>query len=141
MQLWRLAIAVVSRFPYPFGLEWMEGGILAHALRIAEGQPTYAAPSVDFIPFLYTPLYPMVEEDPLQFAHAKLGMLLFYSWSAFGPKGILWDSVDGVDRNLLYPAIRAISETPVGLARGTLEKTYDNLTYADVLEVSGSIVD
>jgi hypothetical protein len=87
------------------------------------------------------PLYPMVEEDPLQFAHAKLGMLLFYSWSSFGPKGILYNSVDGIDRDLLYPAIRAVSETPVGLSRGTLEKTYDNLTYEDVLAVSGSIVD
>ena len=87
------------------------------------------------------PLYPMVEEDPLQFAHGKLGMLLFYSWSAFGPKGILWDSVDGIDRNLLYPAIRAMAKTPIGLSRSTLERTYDNLTYDDVLAVSDAIVD
>lgn len=91
--------------------------------------------------FNAAPLYPMVEEDPLQFAHAKLGMLLFYSWNAFGPRGILWNSVDGVDRNLLYPAIRAIAKTPVGLSRGTLERTYDNLDYADVLALSGTIVD
>mgnify|MGYP001812246784 CR=1 FL=1 len=87
------------------------------------------------------PLYPMVEEDPLQFAHGKIGMLLFYSWSAFGPKGVLWDSVDGIDRNLLYPAIEAIAQTPVGVFRGSLERTYDNLTEADVLALSGTIAD
>ncbi|MGZ3406102.1 MAG: hypothetical protein ACXVAN_06625, partial [Polyangia bacterium] len=46
------------RFAFPYDLEWMEGGMLAHALRLANGQPIYARPSVDFIPYLYTPGYP-----------------------------------------------------------------------------------
>jgi hypothetical protein len=46
------------RFVFPYDLEWMEGGMLTHALRLADGQPIYAPPSVDFIPFLYTPGYP-----------------------------------------------------------------------------------
>lgn len=54
--LWVLA----RRVAYPFDLEWMEGGMLTHALRIAAGQPLYAPPSVDFVPFLYTPLYPAI---------------------------------------------------------------------------------
>ena len=32
--------------------------MLTHALRIARGEPLYAEPSVDFVSFLYTPLYP-----------------------------------------------------------------------------------
>jgi len=47
-----------GRAGYPLDLEWMEGGTLVHALRIAQGKGIYVAPSVDFIPFLYTPLYP-----------------------------------------------------------------------------------
>ncbi len=47
-----------GRATYPLDLEWMEGGVLVHAQRIAAGQGIYVAPSVDFIPFLYTPLYP-----------------------------------------------------------------------------------
>jgi hypothetical protein len=46
------------RCAYPYDLEWMEGGMLCHALRLLEGKPIYAPPSVDFVPFLYTPLYP-----------------------------------------------------------------------------------
>lgn len=50
----------LRRIGYPYDLEWMEGGMLCHALRLLQGQPIYAPPSVDFIPHLYTPLYPMV---------------------------------------------------------------------------------
>ena len=52
-----LAIAAV-RVVYPFEVEWMEGGMLTHAARLREGLPIYAAPSADFVPFFYTPLYP-----------------------------------------------------------------------------------
>jgi len=55
-----LARVFLSRLSYPLDLEWMEGGTLTHALRLARGQPLYAEPSVDFVSFLYTPLYPAV---------------------------------------------------------------------------------
>jgi hypothetical protein len=55
-----LARVFLSRLTYPLDLEWMEGGTLVHALRLARGQPLYAQPSVDFVSFLYTPLYPAV---------------------------------------------------------------------------------
>lgn len=48
----------LSRFTTPFELEWMEGGMIAHALRLREGLPIYAPPSLDFVPFFYTPGYP-----------------------------------------------------------------------------------
>ena len=48
----------LSRVFYPFEIEWMEGGMLTHAARLREGLPIYAAPSADFVPFFYTPLYP-----------------------------------------------------------------------------------
>ena len=53
-----LVIAVSGRLLYPYDLEWMEGGMLHHALRIQTGHGIYTPPSVDFIPYLYTPLYP-----------------------------------------------------------------------------------
>ncbi len=45
------------RVAYPFELEWMEGGMVTHVLRILEGMPLYAEPSLDFTPYVYTPLY------------------------------------------------------------------------------------
>ena len=57
-QIALLVTAIAGRVGYPYDLEWMEGGMLHHALRIRLGLGIYAAPSVDFIPYLYTPLYP-----------------------------------------------------------------------------------
>lgn len=48
---------MASRIFYPYELEWIEGGILQSALRIADGLPLYAASSVDYVPSLYAPLY------------------------------------------------------------------------------------
>ena len=53
-----LAFAFARRVAYPYDLEWMEGGMLCHALRLVQGLPIYAEPSGRFVPFAYTPLYP-----------------------------------------------------------------------------------
>ena len=57
-QLFLLSVAITARITYPYDLEWMEGGMLHHALRIQNGEGIYVPPSIDFIPYLYTPLYP-----------------------------------------------------------------------------------
>jgi hypothetical protein len=48
------------RVGYPFDLEWMEGGMLLHADRVLKGEGIYVPPSMEFIPFIYPPLYPWV---------------------------------------------------------------------------------
>lgn len=53
-----MLVAIAGRFLYPYDLEWMEGGLLHHAQRLSDGQSLYPPPSVDFIPYLYTPGYP-----------------------------------------------------------------------------------
>jgi 4-amino-4-deoxy-L-arabinose transferase-like glycosyltransferase len=57
-----LAIATVLvvmalRFFSPVALEWMEGGIVDHVRVVLAGEPLYREPSLEFTPFLYTPLY------------------------------------------------------------------------------------
>ncbi|MCB9777155.1 MAG: DUF2029 domain-containing protein [Alphaproteobacteria bacterium] len=49
---------VAARVTYPFDLEWMEGGMLMHAWRVAQGLPIYTEPSADWVPYIYPPLYP-----------------------------------------------------------------------------------
>lgn len=46
----------LQRAPYPHELEWMEGAMVDHAARIANGQPLYCAPGPEHVPFLYAPL-------------------------------------------------------------------------------------
>jgi hypothetical protein len=57
-QLALLALTIAGRVTYPYDLEWMEGGLLHHAQRVRLGLGIYVPPSTDFIPYLYTPLYP-----------------------------------------------------------------------------------
>src|SRR5262245_13820879 len=57
-QLLLLGTAIAGRVGYPYDLEWMEGGMLHHALRFQAGEGIYTEPSIEFIPYLYTPLYP-----------------------------------------------------------------------------------
>ena len=45
------------RVGFPYEIEWMEGGIYEHVARVLEGKPLYVAPSLDFTPYIYTPLY------------------------------------------------------------------------------------
>lgn len=45
------------RIRYPFELEWQEGGTVDHVRRILSGETLYVPPSLEFIPFIYTPLY------------------------------------------------------------------------------------
>jgi hypothetical protein len=47
----------IRGLPYPYELEWMEGGMVDHVIRVLEGGSLYVAPTVDFVPFLYTPFY------------------------------------------------------------------------------------
>lgn len=55
-----LLVVFVWRAGFPLELEWMEGGMLHQAHRIAHGQSPYPPPSADYVPFLYTPLYSVV---------------------------------------------------------------------------------
>ena len=48
---------VLSRMGYRYELEWTEGSVLAQALHVARGFPVYSAPTPEYAPYLYTPLY------------------------------------------------------------------------------------
>jgi 4-amino-4-deoxy-L-arabinose transferase-like glycosyltransferase len=50
-------VVALARIGYPFELEWMEGAVVNHVQRILRGQPLYVRPSLDFVPFVYAPLY------------------------------------------------------------------------------------
>lgn len=47
----------LRRLGYPFDLEWMEGGMVDWVNRLLSGEPAYGPPSLEFTPFIYTPLY------------------------------------------------------------------------------------
>ena len=46
-----------STLNYPFHLEWMEGQIIDVVQRVVDGKPLYTPPAIEYVPFIYTPLY------------------------------------------------------------------------------------
>lgn len=87
------------------------------------------------------PFEPLTDKVPLQFAHSEMAYLLFYDGNAYGPRGVIaGNQVNGVNRELLYPAIEAAANTPMGHARGSLANTFKFLTEEDVKILSGTII-
>jgi 4-amino-4-deoxy-L-arabinose transferase-like glycosyltransferase len=48
---------VFYRIRYPFDLEWIEGGMVNQVQRLIHGQGMYVAPAINYVPFLYPPVY------------------------------------------------------------------------------------
>jgi len=108
----------LARMNYPFELEWMEGGMVDHVRRILAGQPIYAKPSLDFVSFLYPPLYYMVAA-----AFAKIlgpGFLPLRLLSLLSSLGIFI---------LMYRIVRRETGAafPGVLAAGLFAATYDRV--------------
>jgi hypothetical protein len=56
-QLAILLTLVVSHWRFPLFLETMEGSVLQHAARAADGLSIYPTPTLDFVSLAYTPLF------------------------------------------------------------------------------------
>ena len=79
------------------------------------------------------PLKPVVWADPIQEAQGQLAGLLF--------NGLLRGPIEGVDRTLLYPAIRAVSRNADGWATAQLQNIVENqLTLEDVQALGPEIL-
>jgi hypothetical protein len=55
-----LAYTTLSRVGFPYELEWLEGWTVRSVRRVIEGQGLFVAPSVEWVPYTYTPLYTYV---------------------------------------------------------------------------------
>ena len=79
------------------------------------------------------PLQPVVWDDPIQLTHGQLADALF--------GGLMRNSIQGVDKALLYPAIRAVSRNADGMARMHLRGTFEKqLSLEDVQALAPEIL-
>lgn len=47
----------VIHLRYPFEIEWMEGGLVDEVRRVLAGQKLYVKPTLDYVPYIYAPLW------------------------------------------------------------------------------------
>lgn len=87
-------VVAMIRISYPFELEWIEGLTVDHVQRILDGQPFYAAPSVEFVSSLYTPLYYYVSAGAAQILGVGfLPLRLVSILASLGCMGLLYSLV------------------------------------------------
>ncbi|MCE9518233.1 MAG: DUF6288 domain-containing protein [Verrucomicrobia bacterium] len=79
--------------------------------------------------------------DPRKMAQRAAASALFSPPpGARGINSILAESLDGVDRQLLYPAVESLLENQDGAARGTLGRIYGKLTDQDMVALLPAII-
>ena len=80
--------------------------------------------------------------DPRRMAQRAACVALFspYPGSRTPRSSILAESIEGVDRQLLYPAIRSVLENEDSVARGSLQPTYGKLTDRDLVALLPEIL-
>lgn len=106
---------VAHRLGYPFELEWLEGGAVELAHRVATAQALYGPPSLHFTPWPYPPLYFWIS-----------GALARVIGVGFLPLRIVSTAASLVALGLLYRLVVAeTGDRPAGvLAAGVYAATY-----------------
>ena len=120
------------RIAYPFDLEWMEGGMLVHALRVRDGLPLYTTPTADFIPFIYPPLYPWL-----------LGVLgNVFSLDATLGRAVSLLGILCASGALVWAVRREGNSWPLGIATAALFlSTYDDVgAFFDLVRTDGLMI-
>lgn len=78
--------------------------------------------------------------DPRNMGQRAAAIALFSPYpGSRGPKSILSESLDGVDRKLLYPAVQSLMANDDGAARGSLGKIYGKLSDQDLVALMPAI--
>lgn len=79
--------------------------------------------------------------DPRRMAQRGACMALFSPYpGSREPKSILAESLEGIDRQLLYPAIQSVLQNDDSAARGSLSRFYGKLTDEDLVALLPAIV-
>jgi len=91
------------------------------------GKPALAA-----VPVLLKMAATPTQDDPRQFMQRYLCFCLFYPGGALRMNGLIARSLEGVDREQLYAAVRQLLKNDDGRARGAVSSIYKQLSYDEI---------
>ena len=97
-----ILLTMLLRIGYPYELEWMEGGVLEHIARLRAGEAIYVEPSLEFVPFIYPPLYYYLSAGMQAIVGPGfLGPRLVSLLATLGTLGLIFEFVRRETRNAL----------------------------------------
>jgi hypothetical protein len=96
-------------------------------IKAAEALASIGAPAMRTVPEL---LKLLAQVDPK--GDPRGMQQRYFSYALFDDRGMLARSLDGVDREVLYQAVRAGLKNQDGRARGSIGSVYRNLSYDDI---------
>jgi hypothetical protein len=100
------AFVCARRIGYPYELEWMEGGTLAHVGRVLHGRAVYTTPTLAWTPNIYSPLYFWVSAAAAHVTGLNLATLRAVSVvSSVALAIFVWFTVRTETRGLIAPTI------------------------------------
>jgi hypothetical protein len=92
----------LRRMGYPFSFDQIEGGMVTSVWRVAHGYPLYIAPTRDFVPYLYAPLYFYLAAALGNIVGAGYaGLRLLSILSAVGSFAVIYTIIHGETRSRL----------------------------------------
>jgi hypothetical protein len=93
-------VTAVRRCAYPFELEWMEGAMVDHVDRVLRGERLYVQPSLEFVPFIYGPVFFFVSAAVAKVTGIGfLPLRLVSMFASFGCFGLLYALVERETRD------------------------------------------
>ncbi len=75
-------VSALQRIGYPYELQYFEGSTVEVSARVTEGLPLYAAPTTDFTPWPYPPLYFLITGELARVTGINLPTLRVVSFVA-----------------------------------------------------------
>ena len=80
-------------------------------------------------------------KDPREYTQRFLAFCLFSDGGALGTRGLLSKSLDGVDREVLFPVVKRLLLNEDGRARGALKSIYRNLSLEELRPILPAILE
>ena len=100
--------------------------------KFGEGARPVLADMLQAVVATGEPLEPVAWADPIQIAQGQLAK------ATFG--GLMRNSIQGVDKKLLYPAIAIIAQNPDGMARANLGGTFEKQLSLEDVQALGPVL-
>jgi len=109
-------------------------------IRVIRALADIGEPARSAVPELLRLAHRTYADDPREITQRQISEALFAKHGSGGSRGLLSESLDGVDLSLLFPAIERLLQNENGQARSNTANAYKLLTFEEIKPIMPSII-